>query len=292
MSRPRLNLSGKRYGALQVQSYAGKDVSQNTRWECICDCGKTKIARGSELKRGNTTSCGCLGRKRQIIAVTKHGQSRNPLNAVWRQMIARTCNPKTASFQFYGARGISVCSDWVKDFEHFCSWAETSGYRPGLSIDRINNDAGYSPGNCRWVTAKDQAANRRVRKDSVSRKEREMKTFKIICAQGEITTDVIDRLPADAVLRKVEPINGRLVISHSEQGHDHYIPVSDAELFERTDSVPAGMQIFYSIVKNPTALKQAAAVPHDEILLEARIYRHRISREYDPFLDQARRVAD
>lgn len=120
-----------------------------------------------------------------------------------------------------------------------------------------------------------------------------MKTFKKICAQGEITTDVVAKLPEGATLRKVAPINGRLVVSHSESGHDHYIPAADAELLERTDNVPAGMQIFYSIIKNPTALKQAAPTPHDEISLGADIiYRHRISREFDPFAEQARRVAD
>lgn len=120
-----------------------------------------------------------------------------------------------------------------------------------------------------------------------------MKAFKKICAQGEITTDVIDRIPDGAVLRKVEPIDGRLVVSHSESGHDHYIPAADAELLERTDNMPAGMKIFYSIVKNATALKQAAATPHDEISLGANIiYRHRISREFNPFTEQARRVAD
>lgn len=119
-----------------------------------------------------------------------------------------------------------------------------------------------------------------------------MKTFKRIFAQGEITTDVVDSLPEGAVLRKVEPVNGRLIVSHSEQGHDHYIPAEDAELLERMDNVPAGMQIFYSIVKNPTALKQAAAIPHDAVALDAVIHRHRISREFDPFADQARRVAD
>lgn len=119
-----------------------------------------------------------------------------------------------------------------------------------------------------------------------------MKNFKNICAQGEITTDVVDALPADAVLVPVSAVNGRLVVSHSESGHDHFIPAEDADLLERTDNVPAGMQIFYSIVKNPTSLKQAAAAPHDEIALEARIYRHRISREFDPFAEHARRVAD
>jgi len=120
-----------------------------------------------------------------------------------------------------------------------------------------------------------------------------MKTFKKICAQGEITTDIVAKIPDGATLRKVDPIGGKLVISHSESGHHHYIPACDAELLERTDNVPAGMQIFYSIVKNATALRQDAAVPHDEISLGADIiYRHRISREFDPFAEQARRVAD
>ena len=120
-----------------------------------------------------------------------------------------------------------------------------------------------------------------------------MKAFKKICAQGEITTDIVECLPEGATLRKVQPVKGRLVVSHSESGHDHYIPACDAELLERTDNIPPGMQIFYSIVKNATALKQAAATPHDEISLAADIiYRHRISREFDPFAEHARRVAD
>lgn len=119
-----------------------------------------------------------------------------------------------------------------------------------------------------------------------------MKTFVQTSAQGEITTDVVDMLPEGATLVPVKPVAGKLVVSHSEQGHDHYIPAADAQLMERTDNIPAGMQVFYSIVKKPTALSQSAATPHDSIALDAKIYRHRISREYDPFAEQARRVAD
>ena len=120
-----------------------------------------------------------------------------------------------------------------------------------------------------------------------------MKTFLQVSAQGEITIDVVDRIPEDAVLKRVEPVNGKLIISHSESGHHHFIPGGDADLMERTDNVPAGMRVLYSIVRNATALKQDAAVPHDEIKLDAGvIYRHRISREFDPFQEMARRVAD
>lgn len=294
MSRARISMAtGDRYGSLVIVSAAGLDDRKNSTWKCVCDCGQTRIARGSELRRGTTTSCGCLKIKRHAQAVTKHGYSRDPLNAVWRAMIARTSSPNVDSYKFYGARGISVCAEWERDFEAFRSWALTNGYQPGLSIDRIDNDGNYEPSNCRWTTAKEQASNRRIRKDSKNRKDIEMKTFKKICAQGEITTDIVTKIPDGAILRQVAPVDGKLVISHSESGHHHYIPAGDAELLERTDNVPAGMQVFYSIVKNPTALRQDAAVPHDEISLGADIiYRHRISREFDPFAEQARRVAD
>lgn len=120
-----------------------------------------------------------------------------------------------------------------------------------------------------------------------------MKTFKRVSAQGEITIDVVDRIPEDAMLKRVEPVDGKLIVSHSESGHHHYLPAADGELLERADNVPAGMRVLYSIVNNPTALKQDAATPHDEMALDAgKIYRHRISREYDPFQEMARRVAD
>ncbi len=293
MSRPRLNLTGEYFGRLRVLSYAGKDRSQNTRWLCLCTCGNKVEVRGSEMRRGTVSSCGCLKKERQRAAATKDGYSGNRLYRIWRQMIARTSNPKHISFPNYGGRGIKVCQKWQDDFVKFESWAAANGYADNLSIDRIENDQGYSPDNCKWATAKEQAANRRPRSCFRKKKEpKEMKKFKKTGAQGEITTDVVDQLPDGAQLRKVKPVQGRLVVSHSEQGHDHYIPACDAELLERTDNVPAGMQIFYSIVKNPTALKQNASTPHDAIALDAKIYRHRVSREFDPFAEQARRVAD
>jgi len=195
----------------------------------------------------------------------------------------RTSNPAASRYAYYGGRGIEVCAEWLS-FEAFRDWSLANGYGSKLSIDRIDNSGNYEPANCRWATQQMQVRNRRSKE--------EMKTFKRIFAQGEITTDVVDCLPEGAVLRRVEPVNGRLIVSHSEQGHDHYIPAEDAELLERTDNIPEGMQVFYSIVKNPTALKQAAAVPHDAVALDARIHRHRISREFNPFEEQTRRVAD
>lgn len=114
----------------------------------------------------------------------------------------------------------------------------------------------------------------------------------IVAQQGEVRVYKIDAIPAGINTRK-PPLNsyGAAIISHSESGHHHVI--ADADVLERVDNVPAGMAILYAIVKNPTSLKQDAPMPHKSIPLEAdSIYELRVSREFDPFAEQARRVAD
>ena len=109
--------------------------------------------------------------------------------------------------------------------------------------------------------------------------------------QGEAKIYRIDALPASMTTRAPERDHtGAAIISHSERGHHHVI--ADAEVLERTDNVPAGMAILYAIVKDPTCLKQNASHAHGEIALPPGIYEIRVSREFNPFLEQARRVAD
>lgn len=112
----------------------------------------------------------------------------------------------------------------------------------------------------------------------------------IIGAQGEITIIKIDALPAEMETKKAERTAKGWIISHSESGHHHVLTGGD--VMERTSGVPAGMQILYAILDNPEALIQDAATPHGGYDLAAGIYEFRISREFDPFSEQARRVAD
>lgn len=116
-------------------------------------------------------------------------------------------------------------------------------------------------------------------------------TKQIIGAQGEITIIKIDAIPADIETKKAERTGKGWIISHSENGHHHVL--TGGQVMERTSAVPQGMQIFYAILENPASLIQDAAVPHGGYDLSApALYEFRISREFDPFAEQARRVAD
>lgn len=113
---------------------------------------------------------------------------------------------------------------------------------------------------------------------------------KVIGAQGEITIIQVDALPAGIVTRPAERTAKGWIISHSESGHHHLLTGGD--VMERTEGVPAGMQVLYALLDAPASLVQDAAVPHEGYDLEPGIYEFRISREFDPFAEQARRVAD
>jgi hypothetical protein len=132
-------------------------------WKCRCDCGVEKVIRREVLKYGKAVSCGCIKLKLIGNVHRTHGASKHPLYNVWKKISDRCYNENGTSWKNYGGRGISVCDEWRNDMWSFMAWAVSNGYRPGLSIDRIDNDGNYEPGNCRWATALMQSRNRRPR---------------------------------------------------------------------------------------------------------------------------------
>lgn len=154
-----IELTGLKLGYLTVISRTNKRAGTVILWLCKCDCGKECLVRSNFLKNGTTKSCGCKRNELIKKSLTKHGKSRtkDPTYDSWRSMISRCEQPSHKSYEHYSKRGIKVCERWHK-FENFL---EDMGERPtNLQLDRIDNDKGYYPENCRWTTAKVNSNNR------------------------------------------------------------------------------------------------------------------------------------
>ena len=129
-------------------------------WLCVCDCGVRKSVFGGDIKRGGSRSCGCLALEIVTQQSTCHGMTKHPAYGTWKQMRYRCQDPKNQGYPIYGGRGITVCTRWI-NFEYF--WEDMGpSWKFGLSIDRINVNGNYELSNCKWSTAKEQAANRRT----------------------------------------------------------------------------------------------------------------------------------
>jgi len=167
-----LDITGKKFGRLTAIKRTGTNKWGGAIWLFICDCGKETEKEATRVNKGLTRSCGCLQHEIEIQSGKKtihfaqesnvtHGLSKHRLCRIWRLMKNRCSNSNDKTFKNYGSRGITVCDEWLNSSESFFNWAFKNGYSKELSLDRKNNNEGYSPENCKWSTPKEQCNNKR-----------------------------------------------------------------------------------------------------------------------------------
>jgi hypothetical protein len=145
-----IDLTGKQFGRITVLSRI-TDRKRNRVWKCRCECGTVREIYGGHLSAGSTTSCG---------ECQKHHGSRTTLYHVWHNIKTRCVTGSAKATKDYKGRGIFLCREWY-NFGTFRTWAESNGYRVGLSVERVENNAGYSADNCRWIRRGEQNWNKR-----------------------------------------------------------------------------------------------------------------------------------
>jgi hypothetical protein len=182
MKFPVKDIAGQRFGRLVAIEPTGDRAHGHVLWRCRCDCGAMTVVRGTALRSRSTLSCGCYQRDVTLARITKHGDVRTPEYQAWRGIIQRCYNPGSSGYHNYGGRGVTMCDAWRHDYPAFLAHIGRKP-SPRHSVDRIDNEKGYEPGNVRWATMKEQLTHTRVGLG-----------FKLLDGQGISLTDMASYL--------------------------------------------------------------------------------------------------
>lgn len=185
-----IDLEGKKFGRLTVINRA-EDKKRKTYWHCKCECGAEKDVCASHLTSGKIVSCGCLSVDRISELNKTHGMSRTRIYKIWCGMKKRCYNENSENYYLYGGRCITICDEWINNFQAFYDWAIANGYDENLTIDRIDTNGNYEPSNCRWATNKEQSCN--TRRTRLFEHNGEIKTLKQIAKDENVNYNTLIR---------------------------------------------------------------------------------------------------
>ena len=177
--------SGMAFGRLIVVGFSHRKKSRYF-WECKCSCGNITVKDISLLVSGNTRSCGCLAYENRLKNISPHKThgleykdgKETKLYRAWCSMKTR-CYMPIAKYKYWNGKGVEVCAEWKNDYLCFHNWAIKNGHKNGLSLDRINNNKGYSPDNCQWITKSQNTIKAHLGKGGWKRDKNRKKIFSL-----------------------------------------------------------------------------------------------------------------
>lgn len=156
-----IDLTGQKFGRLTAERISGEKYRGQIKWVCRCECGNTTTVVAQSLKNGNTRSCGCLHNEQATQENTKHGCCHTHLWNIWMKIKGKCYTVNNNFYEYYGAKGITVCGEWLDDFNAFKEWAIDNGYSKATPIiTRIDKTGNYNPLNCKFIKPDEKGSNK------------------------------------------------------------------------------------------------------------------------------------